>query len=104
MSKILIEVEAERFGAFADCDISDFCRKNNLRVIATREINRNNDFIKPSCLGHKDNIDNCIKRAFQLSSYGSYSGMLCENKDLRRIVLMANYIKYLESKLEKCAK
>ena len=44
---------------------------------------------KPSGLHSTDTLDDALKRADSLARPGSYSGLLCSNKDLRRIVLLA---------------
>ena len=45
----------------------------------------------PSGINSKDTLVDALKRADQLSdpNGGQYSGMMCDRKDLRRIVLLA---------------
>jgi hypothetical protein len=52
----------------------------------------------PAGLEPRDTLEDCFKRADRLSSPNgnSYSGMMCERKDLRRIVLLVRELrKYL---------
>ena len=51
---------------------------------------RSNDLLSVPCgLTKRDTIEDALKRADQLASSTSYSGMMTANKDLRRIVLLA---------------
>jgi len=44
---------------------------------------------KPCGLTHRDSLDDALKRADELAGPDSHSGQLTDNKDLRRIVLLA---------------
>lgn len=60
----------------------------------------------PSGLYPKDNLKDCIDRSDEISrpDGSCHSGMMCDRKDLRRIVLMAREIRDLQGKLRALAK
>lgn len=54
--------------------------------------------LKPAGLTYKDTIEEALKRADSLSSPISYSAMMLDRKDLRRIVLLAYEYRKLKEK------
>lgn len=54
---------------------------------------------KPNGLRKQDTIEDALRRADRLAGENRHSGQLCNNKDLRRIVLLAyEYRKLLRSR------
>lgn len=94
----IVEVEVEKCGAYADIEIREMLSRVGLKVLSSRKSQRLEKY-KVSNRLQNLTLEDCFKRASDLFSYGSYSGRLIDNKDLKRIVLMADYIKTLESKI-----
>lgn len=56
----------------------------------------------PNGLSKTDTLEDCFKRADSLSNPdgSSYSGALCDRKDLRRIVLLVKTIRELQNYID----
>ena len=56
---------------------------------------------RPLGLTRNDTLEDALGRAKQLSGEDWHSGQLCDKKNLRRIVLMADEINYLQEENNK---
>jgi len=74
-------------------------KEKSIQVDIEVENNNNN----PSGLNPQDTMQDAIKRADKLAlpNGSSHSGMMCSNKDLRRIVLLVKEHRNLQTQLDK---
>ncbi len=98
---MILEIEVDTFGVHADIEVRDLAKKAGFKVLSVREPKRLNDGFRPSGTSLKDTLEDCFKRADELSGVYGYSGTLVGNKDLRRIVLLAHQVRILEKNQRK---
>lgn len=93
---MILEFEVDTYGVHADIEVRDLAKKAGFKVLSIRESKRLDDEFRPSGTSSKDTLKDCFKRADELSGVYGYSGKLVSNKDLRRIVLLAQQVIVLE--------
>ena len=92
----VLEVESDLYGAHASCAINSLLRSSEFREVSFR----NSHDGRPGGM-FNDSIEDCYKRADSMSSAGQHSGVLCDNKDLRRVILLSHYARALEDEIAK---
>lgn len=102
--KYTLTVEVETFGVHSEIEIHDKLKGSGLKILSIREDKSVDDGFRPVGLTQRDTLEDAFMRADRLSSVGRHSGMLVNNKDLRRIVLLAHHARYLFNKLQKGVK